>query len=171
MRPDYRTMKWALFLLLLFFAPALLFMIQVFMIVPTIFFAAALLFLLTKSIYPAHLMENLTFMGFVAVHLLIFGGLYYLIAMLLAKLTSVIKEPSARLLVFLGLCCAILAMAFLPLYGSGGHGPAKMGNLLFAFEEIDRSYGPMTSLLVYGGALLAIAAITFWRRRRKRAKD
>jgi hypothetical protein len=159
-------MKWVFFLLLLFFAPALLFMVQVFMVIPPIFFAAGLLFLFTKMIYPAHLLENLAFMGFFAVHLLIFGGLYYVIAMLLAKLTSLIKPLGTRTLVFLALCCAAIAPAFFPLYGGGGHGPAKMGNLLYALEEVDRSYGPMTSLMVYGGALLAIAAITFWRRRK-----
>jgi hypothetical protein len=163
---DYRTMKWALFLLLLFFAPALLFMIQVFMIVPAIFFLAGIFFVMTKFINPASFFENLAFIAFLAIHLLIFGGLYYLIAMLLAKLTSLIKPLGARTLVFFGLCCAAIAPAFFPLYGSGGHGPAKMGNLLYALEEVDRSYGPMTSLMVYGGALLAIAAITFWRRRK-----
>lgn len=163
---DRRTMTWLFFLLLLFFAPALLFMVQVVMVIPTVFFAAGLLFLLTKLIHPAHLLENLAFMGIFALHLAIFGGLYYLLALLLAKLTSSIKRQGPRMVVFLGLCCAAVAPAVFPLYGGGGHGPARMGNLFYALEEIDRSYGSMTSLLVYGGALLVVAAILLWRRRK-----
>jgi len=161
-----RLIKWTLFTALMLSVPALLFLVQAFMFLPAIFFAAGVLVVLPKLFVSGHAGESVWFLLFLGVHLLVYGGLYYLISLLLAKAISCIGPPLGRAVAIAALLAGLLVLTFLPVYGGGGHGPMTWGPLSDLFAEIDRDYGDYTTVLVYGGALLAFAAIFLYRRRR-----
>ena len=66
------------------------------MFLPAIFFAAGVLVVLPKLLVPGHAAESAWFLLFLGVHLLVYGGLYYLISLLLAKAISFIEAPRGR---------------------------------------------------------------------------
>ena len=166
-----RLIKWTLFTALLLSVPALLFLVQAVMFLPAIFFAAGVLVVLPKLLVPGHAAESAWFLLFLGVHLLVYGGLYYLISLLLAKAISLIKPPLGRAIATGALLAGLLALTFLPVYGGGGHGPMTWGPLSHLFAEINRDYGSYTAPLVYGGTLLLFAAIFLFRRRRSGTRD
>ena len=165
--PSYAFMKWSYFLLLLLTAPALLFLVQAFMTLPAIFFAAGIFYMIPEALQPSRSMESLTFIGFFAIHLLIFAGLYLLLSMLFAKLLSLIHGAELRRIAFAALCVVTVAATIFPLYGSGGHGATTWRNLPGVLSDINASYGPLSVIAVYGGAALCALAIHTWRRRRR----
>ena len=162
----YPFMKWTLFILLLLVAPALLFLVMAFMFMPAIFFAAGIVFMIPKALVPAHTMETLTFMGFFAVHLLIYVGLFLLVSVVAAKLLYLIGNPTARNAAFAVVCLGVASVALFPLYGSGGHGPVKWHSLLGFFQEVNSDYGPYTVAIVYGAFLICLAAWVLYGKRR-----
>jgi hypothetical protein len=161
-------MKWALFTLLLLIAPALLFLVMAFMFMPAIFFAAGILYMIPKALVPAHTSETLTFIGFFGLHLLIYVGLYYLIAVAAAKLLFLIRNARARNAAFAFLFIGVVALALFPVYGSGGHGPAEWRSLPGVFQEVNNDYGPYTVAIVYGAFFLCLAALWLYRRHRRK---
>ena len=165
-----RLIKWTLFTALLLSVPALLFLVQAVMFLPAIFFAAGVLVVLPKLLVPGHAAESAWFLLFLGVHLLVYGGLYYLISLLLAKAISLIKPPLGRAILTGALLAGLLALTFLPVYGGGGHGPMTWGPLSHLFAEINRDYGAYTAPLVYGATFLAFGALFVIRRRRAGAR-
>ena len=165
----YPLMKWTLFSLLILTAPSLLFLVVAFMIMPAIFFAAGILYMIPKTFSPSQASETLAFIGFFAVHLLIYIGFYLLISVIAAKLIFLIGNSAARNTLFALLCLAVVSLTLFPVYGSGGHSGVEWRSLLGFFEEVNREYGPYTLALVYGTYFLCLAAVLFYgRRRRKR---
>lgn len=166
-----RLIKWTIFTALLLSVPALLFLVQVVMFLPAIFFAAGVLVVVPKLLVPGHAAESFWFLLFLGAHLLVYGGLYYLISLLLAKVISLIKAPLGRLIATAALVAGLLVLTFLPIYGGGGHGPMTWEPLPDLFAEINRDYGRYTAVLTYGATLLGFAAIFFLRRRNAGSRD
>jgi len=138
----YPLVKWTLFTLLMLMAPALLFLVMAFMLIPAIFFAAGIVYMIPKALVPSQTMETLTFIGFFGVHLLIYVGFYYLISVIGAKLLFLIRNPTTRNTAFAFVCFGLMIVTLLPVYGGGGHGPVRWNTLLGVFHEVNRDYGP-----------------------------
>lgn len=167
-----RVMRWTLFSLLFLIAPALLFLVQAFMFIPTVFFAAGILYMIPKLLNLSHFMETLVFMGFFAVHLLIHAGVYLLISAICAKLLSLIPNIAARGTVFAILCLSVASLALFPFYGSGGHGGTRWLVLLDVFQEVNRDYGSYTVALTYGAFFACLFAwIAIGKRRRNKIQN
>ena len=160
-------MKWGLFLVLMLTAPALLFLIQVFMLMPAIFFAAGILFMIPKVVFSSSAMETMTFIGFFAAHLAVYAGIYMLLSMGIAKLLSLISKPKTRNAAFALVCLGLASVALFPVYGAGGHGQTYRGTLLYVFEEVNRDYGSFTAIIVYGTVLVFSSAVWLYRNRRR----
>ena len=151
-----KTFRTILFVALILVAPALLFMVQVFFLVPTVFLLAGTLLMTVKSLTSGFDSENLAFLAFFAVHFLLFGGIYWLLAFAMARLASLFPSATARrtLLGLLLLGLSVLSQA--PVYGGGGHGPLRMGPLQFVLKEMGGSYGQGA---VWGVYLVALATV------------
>lgn len=164
---DRRCLRGTIFTLLMLLAPTPLVMIQVFMVLPAVFFPFALLYLLIQAFEPGQARDSLAFAGIFAVHLLIIGGLWYLLARLLAATIERLETPQRRRTALAVFCAGIVALAFAPFYGSGGHGATEWVGLPGLFAELARDYGTVTVILIYGVALLLYALLCFGRRRRR----
>ena len=165
---SYSLMKWVLFAVLMLTAPALLFLIQVFMIVPAIFFAAGIVFMIPKAVLSSSFMETFTFIGFFVVHLAVYAGIFMLVSMVVAKLLSLISSSMTRNAAFAVTCVGIASVTLFPIYGGGGHGPSYRGTLLYVFDEVNRDYGSFTVVIVYGSVLIFGVAMWLYRKDQRR---
>jgi hypothetical protein len=52
------------------------------------------------------------------------------------------------------LLAGLAGLTQLPIYGGGGHGPAKFGPIQFVIAELGREYGAGAVYAVYGAGLL-----------------
>lgn len=164
-----KTFRTILFLALLLVAPALLFMVQVIFVVPPVFLLAGLAYMLKKTVFGGFGMENLAFIAFLLIHLLIFGGLYWLVALALGKLAKLTHHGALRTCLLIALLGGLACLTQLPIYGGGGHGPARMGPLQHLLIELKQSYGTGAVVSVYltaAGLLGATAAWRWWRKRK-----
>lgn len=165
-----KSFRTALFVALLLFAPAFLFLIQAFLFVPPVFLLAGVVFMLKKTLLAGFGTENLTFLAFTAVHLLVFVGLYWLLAWLLGKLSLLLPHGGSRIVLLFLLLVGLGGVTQLPFYGGAGHGPADMGPLQHLFAGSGGSYGPGGSMLtVCLTAVGVIGAALGWRIWRKKA--
>ncbi len=160
----YRTIKWTLFGALFAVAPAVLFLVQAILFMPAIFFLAGIVYVIPKAFGNPG--ESLAFIAFLAVSALLHAGLFYLVAVGLAKPISWLPWRGARLAAVGVVCAALLGLGLSPVYGGGGHGPMRMTTLPQALAEIDRGYGPATLWIVYGTAAVLVGGILLVRRRR-----
>jgi len=163
-----KTFRTILFVALLLTAPALLFLVQAFFVVPPVFLLAGLLYMLKKSVVSGFGMENLTFIAFFLIHLAIFGGLYWLVALVLGKVAKLAHRGAPRILLLLALLGGLTGLTQLPIYGGGGHSPARLGPLQHLLAELERSYGSGSMLVVYLTAAGLVGATLAWRRWRKK---
>ncbi len=161
----YPTIKWILFLTLFCAAPALLFFVVAVMFMPAVFIAAAMVGVIPKLFSPGHAGESLAFLFILGIHALVYLGLYYGLAVILARLIERVRTPRGRNGLVLAICSGLLTTTLLPIYGSGGHGPMRWVNLPALLAEIDRSYGSGTVALVYGAALLVVLGLRWLRNR------
>ncbi len=162
------TFRSILFLALLLTAPALIFLVQVIFIVPPVFLLAGITYVLKKTVVSGLRLENLTFIGFFLAHLLVFGGLYWLLALILGKLARLLPAGVPRLLMLCALLGGLAWVTQLPIYGGGGHGPVRLGPLQFLLAELAKDYGRASLAMVYLSAAGLIAAIVGWRQWRAR---
>ena len=156
-----RLMKWGLFAVLFATAPAPVIVFKTFMTGPVIFVAASIVTMIAEQWAPNTAMSPML-IGYFALHLMLFTGLYFLAAIGLARLISLIPARPARIIGFLGLIIAALAPAFLPLYGGAGIHGGDWGTLAWFFEILDRShFGPWAAVKIYGGlgAVLGAACL------------
>lgn len=166
-RLDYPTMTWAMFAVMFASAPALVFLMQVFLVVPPLFILAGILDMIPKAIEPAQAVETLTFMGIFAVHLLVFSGFYLNLARGLAKLIGLIGNARARGAAFVLALAAAASVSALPVYGFGGHSGAAWGPLWLVFEQVNDSHGPYGVLVVYSAFGLSLLAWVTYRKFRE----
>ena len=153
-----RAMKWGLFTALFATAPAPVIVFKTFMTGPVIFVAASITMMIAEQWAPATTMTPML-IGYFALHLMLFAGLYFLAAMALARLISLIPDGSARIIGFSGLIIAALVPAFLPLYGGAGIHGGNWGNLAWFFEILGPShFGPWAAAIIYGAFLALICA-------------
>lgn len=163
-----KSFRTILFVALLLVAPAILFLVQAIFIVPPVFLLAGFVYILKKLLLSGPGLDNLTFLAFLSVHLLIFIGVYWLLAWLLGKLTLLTPHRNLRGVLLLLLLAGLGWLTQLPIYGGGGHGPAKMGPLQHLLKGLEQSYGPGSMLTVYLTALGLVGAAWGWRAWRKR---
>jgi len=159
-----KTFRLILFVALLLTAPALLFLVQAFLVVPPVFLLAWLLYMLKKSVVSGFGMENLTFIAFFLIHLLVFGGLYWLLALVLGKVAKLVPRGAPRTALLIALLAGLAGLTQLPIYGGGGHGPARLGPLQHLLAELERSYGSGSMLAAYLTAAGLLGAMLAWRR-------
>ena len=158
---DYTSIKWILFVALLLTVPAVLFMIQVVFFIPAAFFLAGMIAGMTK-LWSGSVGETAIFIAFFGVHLLVFGSLYYGIAVLLAKGVSAMSSPAVRAAIVVTLVLGLGTLTQLPIYGGGGHQPVKWGPLSAVIQP---EYGPAAIPLVYI-PIIAVSAVLLTRRHR-----
>jgi hypothetical protein len=101
-------MKWVLFCLMATTVPVLYYMFVVGGFLPLIAIAA----MSFRGVWG--------FVLFNALHLLIYGLLFYWVAKLIVKWLGVLPKPW-RFVGFAGVAAALAAIAFLPVYGIGHH--------------------------------------------------
>lgn len=166
---DYTTMTRALFLVLFATAPALVFLVQVYLVVPPLFVLALVLYMVPKVLDPAQSVETLAFMGIFGVHLLVFAGFYLNLARGVAKLISLVGNAKLRCALFIIALGAAASVSVLPIYGFGGHSRAAWGPLWLLFEKMNESYGRNSVLVIYGVFSLALVLWILYRKWTARA--
>lgn len=165
------TIRWILFVVMFLTLPSMLFMVQAVLFIPAIFYVAGILYMIYKVTIWGNFGETFVFILFFGVHLVVYFVLFIVIASILATLTSMLTNQIARYVVVALLCCAMVVVTFFPLYGGGGHGPIEWVTLPELIGTVERDYGTGSTLAVYGGTLVAIAALVGFRRwRRQTAK-
>jgi hypothetical protein len=161
---DYTSIKWIIFVALLLTVPAILFMIQVVFFIPAVFFLAGMFWSVTK-LWSGNVGETAIFIAFFGIHLLVFGSLYYGIAVLLAKGVSAMASSAVRAAIVVMLVFGLGILTQLPIYGGGGHQPMKWKPLSAAIQP---DYGPAAIPLVYIPILTVLVALLIRRRRHVR---
>jgi len=149
-----RTFRRVLWAALLLVAPTLVFLVQAIFVVPTIFVPAGLAYMGYKLVAHGWNREMPIFIGFFLLHLAVFGGLYALLAWLVGKLCCVIFPERLRLIPMGLLLAALSALTQLPIYGGGGHGPARFGPIQFIIAELGRNYGAGAVYAIYSAGML-----------------
>jgi hypothetical protein len=152
--------------------PAMLFLVQAVMFFPAIFFIAGIAYMVPKSLISTSIGEMFAFIAFFGVHLAIYFGIFFAISAILAKLISLIPSAVVRYASVAALCTAMALVTLFPVYGGGGHGPMRWVTWAGMVEEIERSYGSGSTILVYGGTFVGIGAIVlfrWWRRQHPRS--
>lgn len=168
---SFRTI---LFVALLLVAPAIFFLVQVIFILPPVFLLAGAVYVLKKIVLGGFGLENFTFLALFLLHLLLSAGVYWLVAWLLGKLALLAPRGAVRSALPALLLAGIGGVTQVPIYGGGGHGPAKLGPLQMLLGGLEASYGPGSMLTVYLtalGVLLAASGWWKWRKRPKRRPD
>jgi len=165
---SFRTI---LFVALLLVAPTLIFLVQVVFIVPPVLLLAGLVFLVKKIATSGFGNDNLVFFAFLAIHLVIYGGLYWLISWLVGKLASLFPKGLPRTILLLVLLAGLAAVTQVPIYGGAGHGPADMGPLQHLLARLEKSYGAGSVLTVYLTSIGLVGAAGAWRWWRKRSRN
>ena len=158
------TIRWIIFWVLLFFAPACLFLVMVVYFVPAVFFFAGIAYVAYKLIFYGQVSESLSFIIILGIHALVYCGLYFLVAWLVAKLVCLLRHPVARRFALVALLCTFAAVCMQPVYGGGGHGPIKWQNYHAMFVEIQKSYGMATPYVVYAVVALIPGGVCLRRR-------
>ncbi len=167
-----RTIRWTLLVAMFLTLPAILFLVQVVMLFPAIFFVAGIAYMVPKSLVSLRLGEMLAYIAFFGVHLAVYFGLFFTISAIFAKLISLIRSVLVQYASVAALCSAMVIVTSFPVYGAGGHGPMKWWTWAGMVEEIERTYGSGSTILVYGGTFVAIGAIVlfrWWRRQHPRS--
>jgi len=167
-----RTFRRILFVALLLGAPAVLFLIQVIFVVPTVLLLAGAVRMVPKLLASGFAWENLAFIAFLLACALIFAGLWYLPAWLFGKLAARLPAGWPRSTLLGVLLAGLVWVTQQPIYGGGGHGPGKFGPLQELLGSLDKSFGAGTALTVYA---VALALVLFplalaWRRARRDAR-
>ena len=170
-RLDFTTpvMKWGLFAVAFLVAPAPVIVFETFMTGPVVFVAASLVSLIAEAFGPSGT-APIQIVGYFAIHLLLFAGLYYLAAAVMAKGLSLIANRRARALAFAALVPGAAMVAMLPVYGGAGAHGGAWGPLSFFFDKLnDSHFGPHAALTIYGPLLLGLGAVALVRMVRRRA--
>lgn len=160
-----------LFVALLLVAPALLYLVQVVFIVPPVFLLAGLVYTLKKAVAAGFSTEQLAFLAFFLVHFLLFAGAYWLLAGLLGRLARLVPRGPACYGLLVLVLAALGGLTQLPIYGGGGHGPARLGPLQHLLIGLEQSYGPGSMLTVYLSALGLVVIVWggwWWRKQRNK---
>jgi len=159
----YRVMKWTLFAVLVLVAPAPVVAFQSFLTGPVIFVLAQLLYM-TVDIRPEGGVWHGQIIGYFAVHLVMYGALYYALAAGMARLVALAARPWVRAAALTALCFTALALAALPLYGGAGIYGGSRGSLFRFFAVLETThFGPNAALKIYGPALAVLGALALWR--------
>ena len=167
-----KTIRWTLLVAMFLTLPSLLFLIQVVMLFPAIFFVAGIVYMVPKSLVGLRLGEMLGYIAFFGVHIAVYFGIFFTISAILARLISLIPNAVVRYASVAALCSAMAILTLFPVYGAGGHGPMKWVTWAGMVEEIERTYGSGSTILVYGGTFVAIVAVVvfrWWRREHPRS--
>ena len=155
---SYQTIKWILFTVLFLTVPAMLFLVQAVMFMPAIFFLAGIAHVISKLFVLGHATESLWFILFLGVHFLVYGGAYYLVSALAAKILTMIRTSLVRNCTVGVLCLGLGSLTQFSIYGGGGHGPMHWDTLWEVLKGINQSYGAGTVEIVYGVTLLLLSA-------------
>lgn len=160
-------MKWGLFVAFFLVAPAPVIVFESFMTGPVIFVAASLVSLIAEVRVPTGA-ASVEFIGYFAIHLLLFALLYYLAAVVIAKGLTLINERRARGWAFAVVLLGVAAMGAFSLYGGAGIHGGAWGPITFFFAKLnDSHFGPHAALNIYGPFVLSLAAVFsyLWHRR------
>lgn len=161
------TFRTILFIALLLLAPVILFLVQVVFIVPPVVLLAGAGYLLQKIAGGGFSLDNLTFLIFLLLHLVFFGGIYWLLSWILGKLARLLPRGAPRIALLGVLLAALAGLSQLPIYGGTGHGSAHLGPLQSLLADLERSYGTGSSLGIYIAAAVLVVAVVGWRLRRQ----
>jgi len=168
---NYHNVKWVLFTVLMVTVPSLLFLVMVIMFMPAVFILAGTVYVIPKLFAPGQAAESLSFIIILGGHGLLYAGIYYVIAVLLAKVIVRLKSFVARVSILSFLCLGLGLLAFLPVYGGGGHGPMRWRTLTQFLNEINMLYGAGAIPIVYGATLLFLGGYLLIKNRKGRIAD
>lgn len=152
-------MTWPLFVLFALVAPAPVIAFESFVTGPVVFVLAQFLYMLVDARLGADIWHPHVIMFF-AVHLVMYGLGYFIIAWCAARLLSLIRGDDARRAVAATLVAAVGALALLPVYGGGGIFGGAHGSLFAFFSVLEEThFGPDAALKVYGPALTVLGLL------------
>jgi hypothetical protein len=123
------------------------------------FLPAGIVYLIAKMFASGHFTESLSFAIIFGIHTLVYGGLFYLVSVVMAKAIAFIDRRLVRSCLTGAFCLGMVAVTRLPLYGGGGHGPMQWHPLAKILDDFNRSYGAGTVEIVYGISVLLLCAI------------
>ncbi len=155
------VITWILFTALMLFPPAVLFLIMVIMFMPAVFFFAGLIYMIPKLFVPGHTSETFSFMVIFGLHALIYSGIYYVVARVLATGIAKLKSNIIKICTVIMLLAGSGSVTLLLVYGGGGHGPIRWRTLAALLGELSRSYGDVNLLVVYAVSISFLVIYLF----------
>ena len=147
--------------------PAVFFLVMAVMFIPAVFFLAGIVYVIPKIFVPGHASESLWFIAILGIHFLVYGGAYYLISILAAKVIIMIKGGLLRFCTLVTLCCGLVFMTRFPVYGGGGHGPIRWLSLSQFLVDLNKSYEEGIVEIVYGTIFLILCGILLFKKLRR----
>jgi hypothetical protein len=117
MREEY--IKVILFWSLVATLPGFIFLIQVVMFMPANMMFAYIVLGISEGL------DGFGMVLFFTACFVVTIGIWAILTILLAKLVCLVKQSAARNMVLLVVVMILIYLAFLPIYGSGGHGPMR----------------------------------------------
>jgi len=151
------TLRRILFGASLLTAPAVLFLVQVIFIVPPILLLAAAGGMAVKLVTNGFGRENMFLFLITLVTALLLAAPFWLAAWLLGKIARLLPARWQRIALLVVLLAGLAWVTQLPIYGGGGHGPGKFGNLQTMLADLARDFGAVTMILVYVGGLVLVS--------------
>ncbi len=160
------AITWILFTALMLFPPSVLFLLVVIMFMPSVFFVAGVIYMIPKLFVSGHTAETLSFMLIFGLHALIYTGIYYVLARLLATGIMKLRSNAGKICAVIMLLIGLGSVTLLPIYGGGGHGPIRWRTLVALLQELSRSYGEISLLMVYAFSIALLGSYLFVMRKK-----
>ena len=155
------AITWILFTAFVLFPPAVLFLIMLIMFMPAVFFAAGTIYMIPKLFVSGHTAETLSFMLIFSLHALIYSGIYYVVARVLATGIMKLRSNAGKICTVVMLLIGLGSLTFLPIYGGGGHGPIRWRTLMAMLQELSHSYGATALIMVYAVSIILLGLFLF----------
>lgn len=140
------------------------------MFMPSVFFVAGVIYMIPKLFVSGHTAETLSFMLIFGLHALVYTGIYYVAARLLAAIIVKLRSNVGKLCALVLLLIGLGSATFMPIYGGGGHGPIRWRTLTALFQEYSRSYGEISLLIVYAFSIALSGGYLFVMRKKWQKK-
>ncbi|NIO10271.1 MAG: hypothetical protein GTO40_20615 [Deltaproteobacteria bacterium] len=163
---NYNFIKWIVFTVLSLTVPAVLFLVMAVIFMPAVFFAGGIGYVIPKLLIPKSSGESFWFILIMAVHLTVYGAVYYGVSTLAAKAITRLRGWGPRIIALLTLCSALIFSTTFRIYGGGGHGPIRWKSLWDFWAEINNSYGAWTVQTIYVAAILVLTGYLLAKNRR-----
>lgn len=153
---EERTFRRILFGASLLAAPGVLFLVQVIFIVPPILLLAAAGGAAVKLVVTGFGGESMFLFLITLITALLIAAPFWLAAWILGRIARLLPARWQRIALLIALLAGLAWVTQLPIYGGGGHGPGKFGNLQTTLAELARDFGALTMVLIYAGGVVLV---------------